>query len=169
MYALPGSENLEMCAGGPTISPTVILGVAASDSHAVANHIIALHLRQLGYHVVNLGPCTPISEFADCFAAHPDALAVIIGSVNGHAVEDVSPLRAARAAGLLDCPVIVGGNLSVGSAKTGDEPQRLLEFGVDHVVSDIDELTRVLDRLRRQTRAAGRSVTPRRERLSAVG
>ena len=43
----------------------VILGVAASDSHAVANHLIAHSLRGLGYTVVNLGTCTPVEEFAE--------------------------------------------------------------------------------------------------------
>ena len=65
----------------------------------VANRLIAFQLRNLGYHVVNLGACTPVAEFVECLAAHPDAVALVIGSVNGHAVEDLTPLRAAKDAG----------------------------------------------------------------------
>ena len=127
---------------------TVILGVAASDAHVVANHLIAFQLRHLGYHVVNLGACTPVSEFVACAAAHPDALAVVIGTINGHAVEDLTPLRAAKDQNLLPCPVIVGGNLSVGSTKTGKESDVLLALGADYVLADIEELVQLLGNLR---------------------
>jgi methylaspartate mutase sigma subunit len=138
-------------------APKVILGVAASDSHVVANHLIAFQLRQLGYEVLNLGACTPVSEFVDCASENPDALAIVIGSINGHAVEDLAPLRAVRAQGVLSCPVIVGGNLSVGSEKSGREGEALLALGVDHVLSDIDELTALLDGLRTQAETGGRA------------
>lgn len=48
----------------------VILGVAASDSHAVANHLIAHALRGLGFEVENLGTCTPVEEFAEACERH---------------------------------------------------------------------------------------------------
>ncbi|MYR02123.1 methylaspartate mutase, partial [Streptomyces sp. SID6139] len=38
--------------------------MAASDSHAVANQLIAHGLRAQGFDVVNLGTCTPVAEFA---------------------------------------------------------------------------------------------------------
>jgi len=123
---------------------TVILGVAASDSHAVANHLIAYGLRAEGYRVVNLGTCTPISEFAQACQDNPHALAVVIGSLNGHVHEDLHDLAAAQEAGLIRCPVIVGGNLSVGSHKDGSAESRLRELGVSHVLSGPQELTDVL-------------------------
>jgi len=126
----------------------VILGVAASDAHVVANHLIALQLRFLGYTVLNLGPCTPVSDFLDCAERNPDAIAIVIGSVNGHAVEDLRPLRAARDAGLVPWPVIVGGNLSVGSTKTGQEADHLYALGVDRVLTSIEELFEVLGEYR---------------------
>ncbi len=134
-------------AGRAEPGPTVILGVAASDAHVVANQLIAYQLRGLGYHVVNLGACTPVSEFVDCLAAHPTALAVVIGSLNGHAVQDLSPLREAKRDGLLPCPVIVGGNLSVGSEKRGDEAEVIRSLGADHVLETIDQLVALLDEL----------------------
>jgi len=141
----------------PTMD-TVILGVAASDAHVVANQIIAFQLRGLGYHVVNLGACTPVSEFVECADQHPEALAVVIGSINGHAVEDLTPLRAAKDRGMLPCPVIVGGNLSVGSSKTGKESDVLRALGVDHVLADIEQLIEVLGELRGA--ASGRVAFP---------
>jgi methylaspartate mutase sigma subunit len=125
----------------------VILGVAASDAHAVANRLIVLHLEQAGFQVVNLGTCTPLTEFAAAWRRHPEALAVLIGSLNGHAYADLSDLPQLRAAGELACPVFVGGNLSVGCAKTQDVEKRLLELGVDHIVRDVAELVPLLDLL----------------------
>jgi methylaspartate mutase sigma subunit len=126
---------------------TVILGVARSDSHSVANHLIAMRLREAGFQVVNLGVCTPLEDFADALSAHPDAEAVVIGSLNGHAYEDLSDLPALRAAGKLHCPVILGGNLSVGSHKPDDERERLLRLGVDHILDDADQIPLLLELL----------------------
>lgn len=126
---------------------TVILGVAASDSHAVANHLIAHVLRAAGYTVVNLGTCTPVREFAEACAAHPDAVAVVVGSLNGHAREDLHDLPAARRDGLIRCPVLLGGNLSVGSRKDGREGERLLALGVNRVLADPGELVAALDEI----------------------
>ncbi|MFT7839801.1 cobalamin-dependent protein [Saccharothrix sp. BKS2] len=130
---------------------TVILGVAASDAHAVANRLIAMQLTGHGFTVVNLGVCTPLTEFATALLEHPEAEAVLIGSVNGHAVTDLADLPRLRAAGLLDRPVVVGGNLSVGSRKDGRAAERLRELGVDHVLTDATELVLLLDVLRAAT------------------
>ena len=132
---------------------TVILGVAASDAHAVANHLIAYGLRAQGYHVVNLGTCTPVEEFVDAVQGNPEAIAVIIGSLNGHVHEDLADLRAAKDMGLISCPVIVGGNLSVGSRKTADAVRRLHDLGVDHVLRQPADLPPLL------TEIAARQVT----------
>ena len=126
---------------------TVILGVARSDAHAVANHLIAMRLRDAGFRVVNLGVCTPLEEFADALAANPEAEAIVIGSLNGHAHEDLGDLPALRAAGRLHCPIVLGGNLSVGSHKAADERDRLLKLGVDHILDDADQIPLLLDLL----------------------
>jgi methylaspartate mutase sigma subunit len=131
----------------------VVLGVAASDAHAVANQLIAHGLRAHGFTVVNLGVCTPVAEFADAVAAHPATIAVVIGSLNGHAHEDLRDLRAAKADGRIPCPVVVGGNLSVGGDRDATAARRLRELGVDHVLTDTAELLALLTRL-----AAGKAV-----------
>ncbi|HET9167942.1 MAG TPA: cobalamin-dependent protein [Actinospica sp.] len=144
----------------------VILGVARSDAHAVANRLIELQLRHSGYEVVNLGVCTPLEDFAEAHAAHPEALAVLIGSLNGHAVQDLADLPALRAAGRLDCPVVLGGNLSVGSRKSERTFQRLFELGVERIVEDPADLPRILKQLGRP-RSRSRTETP--DRVSSHG
>ncbi|MFE9975197.1 cobalamin-dependent protein [Streptomyces hirsutus] len=133
---------------------TVVLGVAASDSHAVANHLIAHSLRGLGYHVVNLGTCTAVEEFAEACERYPHAEAVVIGSLNGHVHEDLRGLDQAKRSSRITCPVVVGGNLSVGSHKDASAHDRLYATGVDHILSDAAELPRLLDRLRLDGRGA---------------
>jgi methylaspartate mutase sigma subunit len=155
----PGAASPDAASPGATVTGTVILGVAASDAHAVANRLIADSLRRAGHLVINLGVCTPLSEFAQAYRRHPDALAVAIGSTNGHAYDDIRDLPALRARGELGCPVIVGGNLSVGAHKAEHHRQRLLDLGVDHVLRDVDELHELLRALaadRYRTLAADR-------------
>jgi methylaspartate mutase sigma subunit len=125
----------------------LILGVAASDAHAVANQLIAMMLRQKGFVVINLGVCTPLEEFAEAYRANPQAEAVLIGSLNGHAYEDLKPLPQLRSAGQLACPIIVGGNLSVGSHKGPETANRLRDLGIDHILQDPHELPALLDQL----------------------
>lgn len=126
---------------------TVILGVAESDAHAVANRIIAESLRLEGFTVVNTGVCTSLTEFCDAYRAWPDALAVAIGSVNGHAYDDLRELPTLRARGLLACPVILGGNLSVGPRTTARDHRRLRGLGVDHLLEDATQLPDLLHAL----------------------
>jgi methylaspartate mutase sigma subunit len=134
-------------AAPPPPARIVILGVAASDSHVVANHLLAYGLRARGYTVVNLGTCTPVADFATACRHHPGACAVVIGSLNGHAYEDLLDLPAARAAGDIRCPVVLGGNLSVGSTKRESALDRLYALGVDHILDRPEELFTLLDRL----------------------
>ncbi|MEV0531041.1 cobalamin-dependent protein [Kitasatospora sp. NPDC050463] len=125
----------------------VILGVAASDSHAVANHLIAHALRADGFTVVNLGTCTPVAEFADACERHPQAEAVLIGSLNGQIHEDLHDLADAKRSGRVHCPVLVGGNLSVGSVKDEASVARLYDLGVDRVLTSAADLVPTLDAL----------------------
>ncbi|MGA5203656.1 MULTISPECIES: cobalamin-dependent protein [Streptomyces] len=138
----------------------VILGVAASDSHVVANQLIAHFLDELGFHVVNLGACTSVDEFADACAAHPEAEAVLIGSLNGHVHADLRDLAEAKLSGRIRCPVVVGGNLSVGSRKDPSALARLYACGVDRIVADPADLPAVLDELRATRATDGRFAQP---------
>ncbi|MBP1161549.1 cobalamin-dependent protein [Rhodococcus sp. PvR099] len=138
---------------------TVILGVAASDAHAVANHLIAHELDECGYYVVNLGVCTPIAEFAAAAREHPRAVAILIGSLNGHAHEDLRELAKVKEVGEITCPVIVGGNLSVGSAKSADSVERLYALGVDYVLDDASQIVGLLTQLCEEATGSVRNVS----------
>ena len=127
--------------------PLVILGVAASDPHVVANHLIAMHLRENGFEVVNLGACTPALAFMEAWQRHPSALAILIGSLNGHAVEDLADLAMLKRDFQVRCPIIAGGNLSVGAVKDGEEHARLIAIGVDAVLTDADDILPFLQEL----------------------
>lgn len=108
---MPGlAARLPMPAPPGADRPLVILGVAASDPHVVANHLIAMHLRENGFEVVNLGACTPALAFMEAWQRHPSALAILIGSLNGHAVEDLADLALLKRDFQVRCPIIVGGN-----------------------------------------------------------
>jgi methylaspartate mutase sigma subunit len=138
-----------VCGSGPAPVDRrcVILAVAASDAHVVANVLIAAELRRHGFYVVNLGPCTPISTICDAAERHPQAEAVLIGSLNGHAHEDLRELPRARREREFDLPVILGGNLSVGAEKGESDLSRLYELGVTRILTDFSPLFGVLDEL----------------------
>jgi len=150
------TSNVQGAGGGAR--RLVILGVAASDSHVVANQLIAHSLRAQGFDVVNLGACTPVDEFASACAEHPDAEAVLIGSLNGHAADDLRELPDAKRSGRIHCPVVLGGNLSVGSQEDPGIRHRLYALGVDRILDYPADLPALLDELRdeftRQVRAA---------------
>jgi methylaspartate mutase sigma subunit len=112
--------------------------------------------------------CTPLRDFADALDAHPDAEAILIGSLNGHAYEDLSDLPALRAAGKLQRPIILGGNLSVGCTKEADERERLLGLGVDHILDDADRIPLLLDLLHAEGLASLHGVESNRVGLSTA-
>lgn len=132
---------------GAPAQPKVILCVANSDPHVVANQLIAMYLRDRGFDVINLGACTPIDEIMAACQRHPEALAVLIGSLNGHAVEDLRGLAVQKRNFQVRMPVFVGGNLSVGSVKTDRANAMLLADGVDRIVTDVDQLPGILHAL----------------------
>lgn len=137
-------------------SNTVILGVASSDAHVVANHMIAYMLREAGFEVVNLGVTTPLQEFGEAYREHGDVLAIAIGSLNGHAYDDLQNLPLIAELYGITCPVIVGGNLSVGSRKDAADAQKLLALGVSKILANPRELLAELQSLR-HAREAQRS------------
>ncbi|MEW6055797.1 MAG: cobalamin-dependent protein [Bdellovibrionota bacterium] len=130
----------------------IILGVTESDAHVVANHLIAYQLRTNGYEVVNLGPCTSVAEFAEAYCWNPDASALVIGSLNGHALGDLKELLQYKEEGKIRCPVILGGNLSVGADKNRKDLEKFFEIGVDVVLDSINELLPALEHLNQNER-----------------
>jgi len=129
----------------PASRGTVILGVAASDAHVVANHLIAMFLRRQSFEVINLGACTPTEDFMRAASQAPNVVAVLIGSLNGHAVDDLADLPRLRRQYQVDAPVMVGGNLSVGAIKDDRVICELYALGVDLVLQHPRQLISALE------------------------
>ncbi len=128
-------------------SKTIILGVAASDAHVVANKLIEKLLVDKGFNVINLGACTTIHEFCHTYAQSESVLAIIIGSLNGHAVNDVTGLDLAKRQYGVTCPVIMGGNLALGNQSNASVLPALTDLGVDIVLDEPHQLIDVLSNL----------------------
>ena len=126
----------------------IILGVTKSDSHVVANRLIKLSLVQHGYDVINLGVCTPISDFMDAYSENQDAICIAIGNLNGHVIPDTRELSFLKKKYRVRCPVIIGGS-PYSKLLTAPETQKeLLETnGFDHIITSTNKLINYLDRL----------------------
>jgi methylaspartate mutase sigma subunit len=129
----------------PASRGTVILGVAASDAHVVANHLIAMFLRRQNFEVINLGACTPTEDFMRAASQAPNVVAVLIGSLNGHALDDLADLPRLRRQYQVNAPVMVGGNLSVGAIKDDRVMCELFALGVDLVLQHPRQLINALE------------------------
>ncbi|KJV26723.1 hypothetical protein VI06_16355 [Aquitalea magnusonii] len=130
----------------------MVLGVAASDAHVVANHLIAMYLRRQHFNVINLGACTPTEEFMAAASEADQLVAVLIGSLNGHALEDLADLPELRQRYGVNAPVIVGGNLSVGAIKNDDVITRLHALGVDTILQHPRQIVDAIGKLTVQPR-----------------
>lgn len=116
---------------------TVVVSGLASDAHTWNLVYIQLLIEELGYHVVNLGPCVPDDVLvSECRRIDP--VMVAIGSVNGHGYVD--GLRAV--ARLRDCPelaatpMVIGGKLTVSDEDSAEQTQALTAAGFDAVFPD---------------------------------
>ncbi|MFD7028365.1 cobalamin B12-binding domain-containing protein [Streptomyces sp. NPDC059917] len=115
---------------------TVIVTTVASDSHTWNLVFIQLLLEEMGYAVVNLGPCVPDEVLVErCVEIRPAF--VVVSSVNGHGAQDgmrvIEKLRAVPA--LADTPIVIGGKLGVKGAD-GASAQQLRAAGFDEVFHD---------------------------------
>lgn len=123
----------------------VILAVTESDAHVVANQLIAFQLRQNGYNVINLGACCSVQEIKQAYDENSDTIAILIGSLNGHACEDLKDLP--TFSHKIHCPIILGGNLSVGSKKHLNEHEDFYKLGVSTVLQSHLQVLPLLESL----------------------
>ena len=140
----------------------VVLGVAESDCHAVANQMIASYLRNLGFDVVNLGVCTSVECFMQAYQTYPVALAIAIGSLNGHAMEDLKDLGALKEAYQVTCPIFLGGNLAIRGLDVLDVESRFLSLGVTAIMKSPQILAEHLEMLRAERLLRKKSFGSRR-------
>ncbi|MDP9785049.1 cobalamin B12-binding domain-containing protein [Pseudomonas fluorescens] len=66
-----------------TFSKTVLLTTVPSDSHSWNLVFMEFLLTDIGYHVENLGPNTPMDEVIARLNRHASAM-VVVSTVNGH-------------------------------------------------------------------------------------
>ncbi|MFJ4519124.1 cobalamin B12-binding domain-containing protein [Streptomyces sp. NPDC088816] len=116
---------------------TVVVSGLASDAHTWNLVYLQLVIEELGYHVINLGPCVPDDVLvAECRRIDPVLL--VIGSVNGHGSTDglraVTRLRACPE--LAATPMVIGGKLTVSDEDIGRHARALMAAGFDAVFPD---------------------------------
>lgn len=116
---------------------TVVVTTMASDSHTWNLVFLQLLVEELGYEVVNLGPCVPDDVLVrECLAIAPDLL--VVSSVNGHGYQDglrvIAQLR--EHAELAATPAVIGGKLGVSEDDADGRSQELMAAGFDAVFAD---------------------------------
>ncbi|MFD3606113.1 cobalamin B12-binding domain-containing protein, partial [Streptomyces sp. NPDC058656] len=145
----------------PAPRGTVIISSVASDAHTWNLVLLQLLLEEMGYHVVNLGPCVPDALLVEeCVRRRPTM--VVISSINGHGYADglrLAPRLRARPE-LAATPVVIGGKLGVveDAAERDRQSAALLEAGFDAVFADAHATD--LCRYLRSGDPAGQSVEP---------
>ncbi|KJK55206.1 cobalamin B12-binding domain-containing protein [Saccharothrix sp. ST-888] len=131
---------------------TVIVAGGTSDSHTWNLVFLQLLLEEMGFEVVNLGPCVPAELLiAESLARRPALL--VVSSVNGHGYQDgirmISKLR--ERAELRAIPAVIGGKLGISGAQSAEQLADLVNAGYDAVFDDgaegIASFQRLLDSL----------------------
>ncbi|MFF0645401.1 cobalamin B12-binding domain-containing protein [Streptomyces tendae] len=115
---------------------TVVVTTVASDSHTWNLVYLQLLIEELGYRVVNLGPCVPDDLLVrECLETRPDLL--VISSVNGHGHQDgMRVIRLLRdQPELVAVPAVIGGKLGV-TGETDGLAEELTAAGFDAVFPD---------------------------------
>ncbi|KAA0939270.1 cobalamin B12-binding domain-containing protein [Streptomyces apricus] len=126
-------------AGPPAPRGTVVISSVASDAHTWNLVLLQLLLEEMGYHVVNLGPCVPDALLVEeCVLRRPTM--VVVSSINGHGYTDglrLAPRLRARPE-LAATPLVIGGKLDVveDAAERDRQSAALLEAGFDAVFAD---------------------------------
>lgn len=128
----------------------IVLGVPGDDVHVVANQLAEAILATIGYQVTNLGVLVSTAEFVRA-AREVDASALVLSSLNGHALRNCGPLPSALESAGLEVPVYVGGNVTVGRPAWGSiargfralgfagvfPPRVSLPEGIAHISTDL--------------------------------
>ncbi|WP_393060626.1 cobalamin B12-binding domain-containing protein [Streptomyces sp. LN549] len=126
---------------------TVVVTTMASDSHTWNLVFLQLLIEELGYEVINLGPCVPDQILVEaCRETAPDL--VVISSVNGHGHQDgLRVIEALRACGdLTSTPVVIGGKLGVAGQQSDAAIGELISAGFDAVFDDASTAAREFSR-----------------------
>ena len=121
----------------------ILTGVIGNDIHVVANRILEKGLIQQGFKVCNLGVSVTPKMFIDAAIEYsPDA--ILIGSINGEAINWVKEIRSdLDRSELKKIKLYLGGNLSIGDKSKPDVEEIFSCYGFDRVYhrpESIDEI-----------------------------
>ncbi|QMU68231.1 cobalamin B12-binding domain-containing protein [Streptacidiphilus sp. P02-A3a] len=137
---------------GTLCKQIVILSTVSSDSHTWNLVFLQLLLEEMGYEVVNLGPCVPDQVLIESVRGYAPS-SVVISSVNGHGhIDGARLIRALRADGdpvVASVPALIGGKLDIQGTANTDLAEELLAAGFNAVFNegtDPAEFGRVLAR-----------------------
>jgi methylaspartate mutase sigma subunit len=133
-------------------APAVIIAVTESDVHVVGNRLLEMALLKEGFRVINLGVCTSTQDLVEAYRSNDNIIAIAIGSINGHAGQDLSGFGQLRRDYQISCKIFFGGYMEVGRrARMEDFSEDRLEvFGIDEILDDIPQLVTRLIRLRQE-------------------
>ncbi|MEI2774825.1 MAG: cobalamin-dependent protein [Tetrasphaera sp.] len=130
--ATPTKEHLDELP-----APTVVVTSVASDSHMWNLVYVQLLVEELGYRVVNLGPCTPEALVIEACRLHAADL-LVVSTVNGHGYLDglrlITALR--ECADLGHLPAVIGGKLGIHGGESVEALARLTTAGFDAVFEE---------------------------------
>ncbi|MGW7696017.1 cobalamin B12-binding domain-containing protein [Streptomyces asiaticus] len=116
---------------------TVVVSSVSSDAHTWNLVFLQLLIEELGYTVLNLGPCVPDDLLIE-ECCRIDPAMVVISSVNGHGREEgmrlIDRLRARPE--LAATPVVIGGKLGIDHEAAAGQTDALLDAGFDAVFAD---------------------------------
>lgn len=110
----------------------VVIGVPGDDVHVVANQMTEALLGAVGYEVTNLGVLAPLTAFVDAAIAVEPA-AILLSSVNGHALTNCGALPSMLRTRGIDVPTFLGGTLSVGKEDWALVERRFAALGFARV------------------------------------
>ncbi|HEY9328321.1 MAG TPA: cobalamin-dependent protein [Streptomyces sp.] len=143
---------------------TVVVTTVASDSHTWNLVYLQLLIEELGYRVINLGPCVPDDLLVrECLDTAPDLL--VVSSVNGHGHQEGMRMirRLRERPELAATPAVIGGKLGI-TDEADALTEQLTEAGFDAVFPDdadpVIAFRSFVDVLERSVRTAGSRALP---------
>jgi methylaspartate mutase sigma subunit len=125
----------------------IVFGVVGHDIHVVANRIIEIGLRELGFDAYNLGTNNLPEDFVAA-SLEVEAHAVLVSSINGEGEYWCAHFRPRfTEAGLDDILLYIGGNLVIGDRNEDEVVGLFRSFGFDRVFYRTRNLTAALRQL----------------------
>jgi len=125
--------------------PIIVLGVVGSDVHCVANQLLERELRNRKISFNNLGVAVQPSEFLEAIK-EPNKTVILIGTLNGDIEPALETIRLLRHRFGTEIPIIVGGNLILGSHGR-NRTLDLRTTGASLILGNCSSIEEVVDRV----------------------